>query len=322
MIPSTLLLAAAIALEAYGAVLLVRGATGLARRLGVSTLFIGITVVGFGTSTPELATSVVASWRGASEIALGNVVGSNTVNIALIVGLAALLRPLRVALRSVRREVYPVIAVALLPYVSLLTSGSMQRWTGALMLVALCVYIWSGLRRGRVESESEVEAENIQAVSSTVPRSIARVLVGLALLGVGSEVLVRSASELARLLGVSELAIGLTIVAAGTSTPEFVTSIVAAARGKTDLAMGNVLGSNVFNVLGVLGASSVVAPVPIGRQALLLDLPILAITSLALLPIVTSGSRISRGEGALLCAGYLAYLYILFEWAPVWFGSP
>jgi cation:H+ antiporter len=319
--PLTLLaLAGSLALLAVGAELFVRGSVRIGQRLGVSTFAIGLTVVAFGTSTPELGTSLVASLRGQGDIAVGNVVGSNVFNIALILGATAIVCPIPVRLALVRKEVWLVVATATLPFLALFGDGRIGRLPGALMLVGLALYVARQLRAGRrdpaAETERELERELALPSAAAAPPRLAAASVsiaaGLAMLVAGSALLVESASAIARALGVSELVIGLTIVAAGTSTPELFTSLVAALRRQPDIAIGNVLGSNVFNVLGILGATCLASPQRVAPQVLRLDAPVMLAASLALLPIVGTQARISRGEGLGLCLGYAAYVGTLF----------
>lgn len=322
------LLAGSLLMLTSGAEGLVRGSVALAKRLGVSSFFIGLTIVGFGTSTPELATSVTAAVRGSADIAVGNVVGSNICNIALILGVASLICPIALRLDVVRREVLVVITVAFVPWIALTSGGRLERWQGAVMLAGLAAYLWVGYARGRREAEHEAEAERElehelgldRAGSLTRPLvGAALVVIGLVLLVGGSYGLVASASEIARGLGVSELVIGLTIVAVGTSAPELFTSVVAAVRGQPDLAVGNVLGSNVFNVLGILGLTCVVTPQAVSPRVLAFDVPVMVVASVACLPIMLSGARISRLEGGLFLCGYVLYVVALFTSAVGWF---
>ena len=318
-------LAGSLVLLTVGAELLVLGAVALAEQMGVSSFFIGLTIVGFGTSTPELSASLTAALRGQDDLAVGNVVGSNTFNIAVILGLTALLRPIPVRLAAVRGDVWAAILVATTPWIAYALGGRVERWLGALFLAALAAYLVRGYRAGRAE-HAAASIETVEHAGLEIPRTWHRTALevgllagGLVLLVLGSRLLVDSASAIARGLGVSELAIGLTVVAAGTSAPELVTSLVAAFRRQSDVAIGNVLGSNVFNLIGILGATSVVAPQRISPQVAALDAPVMFAASLALLPIVATGARISRTEGIALLAGYLVYLWVLFEHAPRWF---
>jgi cation:H+ antiporter len=305
-----------------GAILLVRGAAALARRMGVSSFFIGLTIVGFGTSTPELFASIFPAIRGHGGIAVGNVIGSNIFNVAMILGATALVCPIPVKLRVVRREVLVVLAVSVLPLLALTAGGRIERWHGVLMLAGLGGYLWRGYREARGEAEEEIAAvergiEHELAIDRTawhtkVPASLAFAAAGIALLVTGADLLVASATGIARAGGLSEFVIGLTVVAAGTSMPELATSLVAAARKQPDIAVGNILGSNVFNILAILGLTCTVRPQTLAPQALWLDLPVMLLASAALLPIFTTQARISRLEGAFLLSGYIAYMATLF----------
>lgn len=325
------LLLASLMVMTLGAEGLVRGAGTIARQLGISSFFIGLTIVGFGTSTPELCTSLAAAWKGTGEIAVGNVIGSNIFNIAVVLGLTALICPIPLKLDIVRREVLVVIAAACVPFVAIATGGQLGRLTGGVMVALLVVYLYNGYRRGRAQNQSEHELSAEREIETELATpvtgwkahplsSAALICFGLAMLILGSWLLVQSATSIARSLGVSDLVIGLTVVAAGTSAPEFVTSLVAAVRKQPDISVGNILGSNIFNVLGILGLTCVVLPQEVGRQSLMLDLPVMLAVSLACLPIMTSGSRISRAEGAMLIVFYAGYAVALFAWAPGWFA--
>lgn len=310
---------------ALGADALVRGASALARRAGLSPLFIGLTVVGFGTSTPELGASLSATLASSSDVAVGNVVGSNIFNIAVILGLTALFRPIRIRLEALRRDLLVAILAACLPWFALATGGAIPRWLGIALLVALVAYIHGAYTASRRESDDQctLAETELQAVFSLRPRSdsllertwIAFLLVigGLALLTVGSRVFVNSALEIAQQAGVSELFIGLTIVAAGTSVPELVTSIVAAIRRSPDIAVGNIVGSNIFNMLGILGFSATVAPQKVNALVLWRDTPIMLVATLALIPILRTGGVVSRWEGGLLLAGYALYVATMWR---------
>lgn len=331
MLKDLLLVFVALLVLTLGAEMLVRGSIAVARRLGVSGFFIGLTIVGFGTSTPELCTSLVAAARGVGDIAIGNVVGSNTFNIAVILGVTSLLAPIPLKLHMVRRDVLIVIAVAFTPLIAIVTGGTLGRWLGAAMVGALLVYVWRGYVEGRRQNQRDLEeaAERELEEEFSLPKpkwserpsvSIALILVGLLTLVGGSMLLVSAASAVARGLGVSELAIGLTVVAAGTSAPELFTSLVAAARKQSDISVGNILGSNIFNILGILGLTCAITPQRISPQVFALDIPVMIAVSIACIPIMRSGARISRGEGVLLLAGYAAYMVVLFVYAPAWFA--
>lgn len=315
-----------------GAEMLVRGSISIARRLGVSGFFIGLTIVGFGTSTPELCTSLVAAARGEGDIGVGNVVGSNIFNIAVILGVTALISPIPLQLHMVRRDVLVVIAVACTPLVTMLTGGVIDRWLGVLMVAALLAYLWRGYITGtrqnqrdlELAAERELEDELAPKASGWLGRPVGSavlIVAGLCTLVAGSTLLVNAASSFARGLGVSELVIGLTIVAAGTSAPELVTSLVAALRKQSDISVGNILGSNIFNILGILGLTCAITPQQITPQVFALDIPVMIAVSIACIPIMRSGARISRGEGVLLLGVYAAYMVVLFVYAPSWFAT-
>ena len=297
-----------------GAELMVRGASRLALTFGISPLVVGLTVVAFGTSSPELAISVQSAWTGQVDIALGNVVGSNIFNVLVILGLSALITPLVVHQQLIRRDVPLMIALSLLLW-ALAADGGIERWEGILLTLGLAAYIFYAIRASRRET-AEIEAEYAEAMpveGSTWDRhwsvQILLIVGGLALLVVGSNWLVDSAVAIARALGVSELVIGLTIIAAGTSLPEVATSILAAIRGERDIAVGNVVGSNLFNILGVLGVSAAVAPASLTVSPALLafDLPVMVAVAVACLPMFFTGNLIARWEGGLFFAYYLAY---------------
>jgi cation:H+ antiporter len=295
---------------------LVRGAAALATALRISPLVIGLTVVAFGTSAPELAVSVKAAHAGSGDLALGNVVGSNIANVLLILGLSALLAPLAVSSQLVRFDVPLVVAVSVLMLLMGL-DGAIGVWDGALLLGLLGGYtVWS-FRQGRAEAAAN---EPSQAAGSGVGESARQLAIqlvliaaGLGLLWLGARWLVDGAVGIAGLLGVQELVVGLTVVAIGTSLPELITSLLAVRRGQRDLAVGNVVGSNLFNILGVLGLASLVAPegVPVSTAALALDLPIMIAVAVACLPIFFTGYRIERWEGGLFVFYYLAYVSYL-----------
>lgn len=311
------------AILTFGGSILIRGATILARRMGLSSFFIGLTIVGFGTSTPELTTSLIAALQGSGDIAMGNVVGSNIFNIAIILGVTAIIAPIPVLLRTVRDEVWWVIAVACVPWFAFLQDGTIGRLAGTLMVAALFAYIVIGYRKARRESDpqlaravaSEVAVE--QGVAPTARPSLVKgitfSLLGLVVLIGASRILVTSATDIALSFGVSELVIGLTIVAAGTSMPELITSIIAALRRQSEIAVGNILGSNVFNILGILGITCIVTPQAVTPQTLYLDTPVMFLASVALLPIVMTGSRISRTEGIILIVGYIIYVLAILN---------
>ena len=318
-----LILIFSLVLVTLGAEVLVRGASAVALRAGVSPLFVGLTIVGVGTSTPELTASLSATFKGSSGVSLGNVIGSNLFNIGVILGLTALIYPIRVQLRAVRRDLAVALLAVCAPWLSLFLGGVLPRWVGWSLAVALLAYMgsayWSGRRAN--DEEAELAAAEVQTTLAINPESggplasmwlnVGLVVIGLGLLIAGSHWFVTSAIDLARGWGVSELVIGLTIVSAGTSLPELVTSVVAAWRQNPDIAIGNVLGSNIFNILGVLGVSAAVAPQTMSPQVLYIDTPLLLVATAALLPIMRTGGVISRLEGGVLLGGYGLYLAVL-----------
>jgi cation:H+ antiporter len=297
-----------------GAEWLVRGASRLAARAGVSPLVIGLTVVAFGTSAPELAVSVSSALSGRADLALGNVVGSNISNVLLILGASAIVTPLLVAARLIRLEVPIMVGVSVAVW-ALALDGTLARAEGVLLIAGAVGYGVLQVRQSQRETATvnQEYARGFGGPPARWARDVGRVLAGCALLVVGSGLLVEGAVVAARALGVSELVIGLTIVAAGTSLPELATSILAAARGERDIAVGNVVGSNIFNMLLVLGTSAAVAPqgIAVSPAALRFDLPVMITVALACLPIFASGHVIARWEGALFLSYYGAYLLYL-----------
>jgi cation:H+ antiporter len=304
-----LLLALGLVVLTLGAEALVRGASGIAARLGVSALIIGLTVVAFGTSAPELAVSVSSTLAGQGDIALGNAVGSNIFNVLFILGVSALIAPLSVASQLIRFDVPVMIGVSVLVLL-FAVDGSIGRLEGGLLFAGLLAYIAFQVVQARRESQT-MSLDEIPGVGSaaSVWRLAVYVLVGLAALVIGSRLMVDAAVAIALQLGLSELVVGLTIVAVGTSLPEVATSVVAALRGERDLAVGNAVGSNVFNLLGALGLAGALAPdgVPVAAQALRFDLPVMVAVAVACLPIFVTGREIARWEGALFLAYYVAY---------------
>ncbi len=312
-----ILLLLGLAVLTGGADLLVRGASSLARRLGLTPLVIGLTVVAFGTSAPEMTVSIGGALTGKGDIAVGNVVGSNIFNIGLILGLAALITPLNIKVSLIRIDVPILIAVSLLA-ATLVQSAAIPRIGGAALLLGLLAYTYGSVklarRQARAEAAAEVEEEFEQGIPPTMrslPADLLAIAGGLALLVAGSKLLVDSATGIATRLGVSDAVIGLTIVAAGTSMPELATSVVAAFRRQADIAVGNIVGSNLFNLLGILGAAAVVRPLSapgIGT----LDLVAMVAFAVALLPLLWTQRQLQRWEGGLLLAGYAAYLWALW----------
>lgn len=312
---TTLMFLLGLVLLIAGAEVLVRGAASLALSFGISPLVVGLTVVAVGTSSPELAVSVQSAWSGRVDLAMGNVVGSNIVNVLLILGISALIVPLLVARQLVRQEVPIMVGVSAL--LLLLAYDGQLGWPdGLLLLVLLLAYTVFLIRQSRRLAGAEALASARQArQAASLARQLLLIGSGLALLVLGAHWLVEAAVGFAQRLGVSELVIGLTIVAVGTSLPEVATSIVAALRGQRDIAVGNVVGSNIFNILGVLGISAMAAPagLAVAPAVLAFDLPVMLAVALGCLPIFFTGYTIARWEGLLfLClyAAYMAYLLL------------
>jgi cation:H+ antiporter len=282
---------------------LVRGAVGLAQKMQMSAFLIGLTVVGFGTSMPELLVSVDAALRGVPDIAVGNIVGSNIGNILLIAGLSALVWPIRIAGATLRRDVAVMMAAALV-LVPLFWLEPIGRLSGILLVGSLAAYLTIAyLRPAGEDMPDEIGPAPKWLVS------LGWVLVGLAALAIGARWLVDSAVNIARGLGLSEAFIGLTIVAIGTSLPELATSLVAAFRKQSEIALGNIVGSNVFNILGILGLTAVITPVPVADRFLSFDLPVLIGASLAFAGFLLFRPSIGRVAGLGLLVAYALYVW-------------
>ena len=316
MAANLLLLLLSIGVLVAGAELLVRGAGRLALRFGVSHFVIGVTVVGFGTSAPELAASIASATTGHPEIAIGNVIGSNIMNIALVLGVTAMIAPIPVDRGIVRRETVVMILVSFVPLAALATERTIGRLFGATMTAALLAFLWWSFTSSRRDGGHPAEDESIPTApgrgGTSMLIDLAVMGAGLLLLVFGADRLVSSATEVARGLGVSEIVIGLTIVAGGTSAPELATSLIAVVRGKTDLGVGNILGSCIFNILGILGITAIVTPIEIPVEVFQFDLPVMILVAIATIPILFSGHRISRIEGVLLTSSFVLYTVMLF----------
>ncbi|MFM1851866.1 MAG: hypothetical protein RIS54_1550 [Verrucomicrobiota bacterium] len=286
-----------------GARVMVAGGVALALRLGITPLVVGLTIMAYGTSAPELVVSAGAALRGLGSLAIGNVVGSNVCNIALILGICALIRPLAVDRLVIRREVPVLIGLSLLTPV-LLWDRHLGRFDGGLLLVLLTGYTVFIVREAR-RSTGPAHATGVR-VARSVWQSMALVVAGLAFLLVGADLMVDAAVTLARSWGWSELLIGLTVIAIGTSLPELALSLISTLRGETDVAVGNVVGSNTFNLLGILGITGLISPTAL-PDLRLADLLTLSVAPLALWPLIRNDGRISRAEGALLFVAYAGY---------------
>lgn len=305
-----------------GAEVLVRGAARLAARFGISPLIIGLTVVAFGTSAPEMAVSTQSAFMGQGDIAIGNVIGSNIFNVLVVLGLSALIIPLVVSRQLVRFDVPIMIAAGLLAWF-LALDGSYSRIDGLILFSCIIIYtgylIISSLKAFKagktLASDDEYTADiNPHRFASLI--NIAYLVIGLVLLVTGSNLLVTGAVSLAQALGLSELVIGLTIIAIGTSLPELATSLIAAWKGERDIAVGNIVGSNLFNLLAVLGLAGLVSPenIAVARSAIEFDFPVMMAVMVACLPVFFAGYSINRWEGALFLGYYIAYTaYLIMQ---------
>lgn len=309
-----IMLLAGLVLLIVGANLLVKGAARLAANFGVPALVIGLTVVAFGTSAPELAVSVKAAFDGQAELAIANVVGSNTFNILFILGVAALVSPLAVSQQLIRQDVPVMVAVSVVA-VFMAFNGTINRLESAFLVLGLILYtaflFYQGRKQGASGTDSEVD-ELIKAPAPTWQNGLL-IVAGLALLVLGARWLVQSAVAIASAWGVNEAVIGLTIVAAGTSLPEVMTSVVATFRGERDIAIGNVVGSNIFNILCVLGLSGLVSPMPLvaGEQVAHVDIPVMLGVAALCLPLFFVGATLYRFEGFLFLVLYGAYVWYM-----------
>jgi cation:H+ antiporter len=312
------LLLVGLALLAAGGEVLVRGAAGLAERAGISPLIVGLTVVAFSTSAPELAVTLQAVYLGQPDLAVGNVVGSNIANVLLILGVSALIAPLVVAHQLIRVDI-PLMIAACGALMVVALDGNIDRLDGAVLLAGLIAYVILTVRlaqRSRAPDEFDYPLDAIEGVAPRhKPRlgvMLAQVVIGIGLLVLGGNALVEGASTIARGLGVSELVIGLTVVAVGTSLPELATSVVAVMRNEREIAIGNVVGSNLFNCLCVMGLTALTGPqaVRVSPEALAFDLPFMLAVAVVMLPLAFDSFRLSRRKGLLL-VGYFG-LYVLY----------
>ena len=302
-----------------GADLLVRGASRLAAAFGISPLVIGLTIVAIGTASPEIAVSLQAAANGQVDLTLGNVLGSNIFNILFILGITSIVAPIVIAEQLIRKDAPILLGVSMLTFV-LAFDGNLGAMDGAILLFLLVVYIVFALKQNE---SKKVQKEYAEEYAQKEPRTtrntiinIVFILIGLGLLVLGSNWLVDSAVQIAKVLGVSELVIGLTIVAVGTSLPEVATSVIAALKGESDIAVGNAVGSNIFNLLGVLGIGALVSPdgIFVAQRVLQFDLPVMVFVALLTLPVFYLDSRISRIEGGLLFSYYVVYvIYVILR---------
>lgn len=303
---------AGLVLLTVGGDALIRGAVAVARRLGISPLLTGLVIVGFGTSTPELAVSLDAALSGRPALAVGNVVGSNIANVLLILGLCALITPLIVKPLALRRDAATMLAATVL---LLLLAGDsvLTRSDGLLLLACMTAYLIWAIRTermggGPVESLRQAEAEVLPPRRLSGPLTALSLGLGLPVLILGARLLVSGASRLALALGASESAVGLTVVAVGTSLPELTVSVIASLKRQPDVAVGNILGSNIFNILFILGTTTLVRPLPLDPRILQVDRWVLLAVAVLITWFLATGRRLDRVEGGILLGGYVAYV--------------
>lgn len=305
------MVAGGLVLLVFGGDALVRGAVNLALRLGIPALIVGLTVVAFGTSAPELLVSIQAALDGRAGISLGNVVGSNVVNILLILGLPALLTTIHSGRSDTARSYWIMIAATLL-LIGLSAGGVLVWWHGLILLAGLGLMITDSLRQARAH-RAALAPEALEGVDPGLPMGRILLLLGLGLvgLGLGARLLVDGAASIARAVGVSETIIGLTLVALGTSLPELVTCIVAALRREADVVLGNVIGSNIFNIFSILGVTALIAPLSVDPELLRFDYWVMLAVALALLPFAVLRRDITRWVGIGFVGAYLLYAGVL-----------
>ena len=296
-----------------GAEVLVRGASSLAIRLGISPLVVGLTVVAFATSSPELVVSIKAAIEGNPGIVVGNVVGSNICNIALILGVAAMISPMSIKTQVIKREI-PIMIIVSVILLLILLDDTITRVEGVFLVIGIITYIILGYKYSMKERNNKEEIKEFEKIIPKSPfkvwQSLVFILVGLGLLVFGSNLFVDGAVSIAEKFGVSQAVIGLTIVALGTSLPELTTSIVASFKNENDIAIGNAVGSNVFNILSILGISSLIRPIS-DTGITMVDLSIMMFFTILILPFSKTKFTLSRWEGALLFCGYVAYIIYL-----------
>jgi len=307
-----------LALLLGGGEALIRGAAAIALRLGISPLLIGLTLVGYGTSTPELVASVEAAWIGAPGIAVGNVVGSNIANVLLILGIAAVIFPVATAKEAFRRDGTVLIGASVL-LTAIVVTGTLSRWASFGLLALLAAYtVYTYVTEARSSAAAakdryEADAEAFANPRTTMMAATLFAIGGIAGVVIGASLLVDSAITIAREAGVSDAVIGLTLVAVGTSLPELATSVMAALRRHGDLAFGNIVGSNIYNILGILGVTGLVTPIAIPTEIIRLDIWVMMLAAVVLAVFAITDWRITRREGAVFLLGYAAYMALVFS---------
>ena len=313
MLVATIAVIGGLTLLVLGADRFVAGAAGTARALGVSPLIIGLTIVGIATSMPEVLVGSIAAWEEKTSIAIGNALGSNIANIGLVLGATALVSPLVVQSRTLRREFF-IMILAMLIALLVMLDLRLGRVDGVLLLTALVLIIGWIVKLARQESVT-AQGEELTKESPTIFRSVVFMLLGLLVLLGGAELLVRGAVYIAEALGVSDLVIGLTVIAVGTSLPELAASLMSVAKNEMDIAIGNIVGSNMFNMLMVLGIPCIIYPDAVGKEVLLRDFPVMAGLTLMMgwMVFYSGKNKFSRWEGAILLLCFVGYQYWLFQ---------
>lgn len=301
----------------YGAEWLVTGSARFAHALHIKPIVIGLTIVAFGTSTPELVTSVLAGIKHFNDIAVGNIVGSNIANIALILGLSSLVRPLKIDMKLLNRDMSIMIGCSCLLYF-MSWDGVLNRWEGVALFVGIVVYTFyvyiAALNDSKtVEKEFQEFEELIGVTHNGIKKDVVLIIIGLGTLVVGAHLLVHSAVYIAKAVGISELVIGLTVIAVGTSLPELATSMVASIRKEAEISVGNIVGSNIFNILAVLGVAAMIQPIRVNPDSLRLDMPVMLFFSIFLVPLITWKFVLTRLQGLFLLSGYGVYVCWLFK---------
>lgn len=317
MVVDILIFLVGLTLLYFGAEWLVAGASTIALRLGITPIVVGCTVVAFGTSAPELVVCLAAVVTNSDDISVGNIIGSNIANLALIIGAAAVIRPIEIHSAIIRRE-YPVMLAATLVLCGVAFDGELSRLDGILLLALMGGYVVYMFIIARKEMQQGAtpdlasEVEGFNTTSSSTGKDVVKIVLGITGLTAGAYLMVNSAVSIATVLGVPELVIGITIVAIGTSLPELATSTVAAYKDESDISVGNVVGSNVFNSLLVLGTVSAIASIAVGEDVVRWDLWVMLGVTLLVWPVLWTRRRVSRGEGVVLLAAYFAYVVWLF----------
>ena len=288
---------------------LVRGSVSVAKSLGIPVIIIGLTIVSLGTSAPEMVISIMATTEGHPDIALGNVIGSNIANILLVLAVTALVYPVRTNPEVTKRDGILMVMVSVI-LLMFMNNGEISRFEGVLLLAILVGYLLNLFRRAKVEQDPEILEEFEEETQTQYPMILSLIMVGagFALLVLGADFLVDGASDLARMFAVSEGVIGATIVAIGTSAPELVTCVVAAYRKHSDIAVGNVVGSNLFNIAAVLGVAALVTPIAVDEQFMQVDIWVMLVASTLLIPLMMSDKKVSRVEGGVMLVWYILYI--------------